>query len=372
MNPVTYSIVRGTLRARIKLSKTPPGIYDTTIRVPKEQFDAKKQICGKPEIQLYMDKCRAWILGAIRPGSTPQSLWAAFMESETAKKIHTLADAFDYYFMESVVSQQRRETVSELKKKVERANLLYTDLRDLTPAIVSKFFRDLEEGGLKDTTAYMNLSCFKTLVARYDQAHRLKLDLDMSKVMKVPKQAKFVKPGEEPYLNLDQVVEILKLDLTGRPKLAYGRDLFCLMALTGMSVADLLAFTPALIDKSGWLSYPRTKNGEPCEVPLIAQAKEIIAKHTWPIRLAKRSVQHNCELLGKVVGRRISAHTGRKSWGCIALELGFSMEAVSKMLGHTSIRTTESIYAKVTRVKIEREIRELPAGMRTLMTQPLV
>lgn len=42
-----------------------------------------------------------------------------------------------------------------------------------------------------------------------------------------------------------------------------------------------------------------------------------------------------------------TSHYARHSYAVMALSMGVKMEHISKMLGHTSIRTTEQTYAKV-------------------------
>ncbi len=58
---------------------------------------------------------------------------------------------------------------------------------------------------------------------------------------------------------------------------------------------------------------------------------------------------------------RLSYHLARHSFATtVTLSQGVPLETVSKMLGHTSIKTTQ-IYAKITRDKIGRDMENLAA-----------
>ncbi|TFH94465.1 integrase [Porphyromonas levii] len=51
-------------------------------------------------------------------------------------------------------------------------------------------------------------------------------------------------------------------------------------------------------------------------------------------------------------------HTARHTFATLCLTKGVPMESVSKMLGHTNIKTTQ-IYGRITNKKIEKDMMEL-------------
>lgn len=55
------------------------------------------------------------------------------------------------------------------------------------------------------------------------------------------------------------------------------------------------------------------------------------------------------------IGKKVSYHVARHTFATLALSNGVSLESVSKMMGHTSIRTTQ-VYAQITNLKVKEEM----------------
>lgn len=72
--------------------------------------------------------------------------------------------------------------------------------------------------------------------------------------------------------------------------------------------------------------------------------------------------------LGKIYGFRLTFHMARHNFGThITLSMGVPIETVSRMMGHTSITTTQ-IYAHVTDRKVDEDmkrLKEVSAGRKT-------
>jgi len=56
--------------------------------------------------------------------------------------------------------------------------------------------------------------------------------------------------------------------------------------------------------------------------------------------------------------KRLTFHLARHTFATMSLSKGVPMESVSKMLGHTNIKTTQ-IYARITSKKIEHDMEQL-------------
>ena len=58
------------------------------------------------------------------------------------------------------------------------------------------------------------------------------------------------------------------------------------------------------------------------------------------------------------IKKDLTFHMARHTFATMPLSKGVSMESVSKMLGHTNIKTTQ-IYARITNKKIENDMEQL-------------
>lgn len=281
------------------------------------------------------------------------------------KKHYNIGDAFEYYLKESRVSPSTVKGLVGLRDKIEMANLDRIPLKDIYPALILKFLNSMTECG--EATIFLRYVQIKTIFNKFIRDHALPISLNLSKLIKRPK-IKQIKTGEEPFLTFEEVKGLLEVNLEDRPKLERARDLFCFMCFTGLSVSDLMQFSPDWISENKkWLVYHRKKTGNKCEIPVLPVTYRLMKKLRWPCRVSIRTLQGYCKAISLLIGRDVTLHGARKTWGSVALEMGFSIQSVAAMLGHSSSQLTEKIYAKVTKQKIEREMREIPNGIRELM-----
>lgn len=371
---ITYRVINNNLTVVINIKGLTGGNFQTGLTVEDPLlFDRKKQICGNPEVQKFMNETRRGLEKLYRPGMTPASLWTDYTKKLVDEQVHTIKDAFDYYLITKTISNSTRENYRGIQAKVEKAGLLDTPLNTITPAFIAEFLNTLRTGEkpLQESSVYLVYIVVKTIIVTYVKAHNMPV-LNLDDIMRPPKPKRTVE-GQEEYLTFAEVQNLLSLDLSGRPVFEKVRDYLGVVCFTGLSLADLQRFDPAtwISRDRKWIVYRRKKSGGLCEIPLLPKTEELINKCSWPCKLSSRIIQKYCEKeISTMIGRRFTPHGARKTWGCIALEFGFSMESTSRMLGHSSIITTERIYAKVTKQKIQRELNELPAGIKQLMQIP--
>ena len=151
--------------------------------------------------------------------------------------------------------------------------------------------------------------------------------------------------------------------------------MFLFSCFCGLAHVDLRNLTQDNIiteaDGSKWIDTKRQKTNVPTAVRLLDVPLQIMKKYTGiPTQDNKvfnvpdlahcnrrlKEIAKQCEF-----DMRLSYHVARHTFATtVTLSQGVPLETVSKMLGHTSIKTTQ-IYAKITRDKIGRDMDALAA-----------
>ena len=182
------------------------------------------------------------------------------------------------------------------------------------------------------------------------------------------------------FLSADEIETIQKKKFV-IPRLAIIRDLFLFSCYTGLSYSDIFALTPddvqPGIDGEKWIIVNRLKTNERSPIPLLPHAIEIIDRYQdYPVNnnvgklLPMKSNQKMNAYLKEIadlcgIKKDLTMHVGRHTFATtITLSNGVPIETVSKMLGHTSIKTTQ-IYSKVVDTKISVDMKELKEKLNT-------
>lgn len=142
------------------------------------------------------------------------------------------------------------------------------------------------------------------------------------------------------------------------------RDVFLFACYTGTAYVDVVAITNDNLSKDDagdlWLKYQRGKNGKLSRVKLLPEAIELIEKYrnksreTLFPKMEHNTLMWNLRSIRQMLGMQgaLTYHVARHSFSSlITLEAGVPIETVSKMLGHSDIKTTQ-IYARVTPKKL--------------------
>lgn len=105
----------------------------------------------------------------------------------------------------------------------------------------------------------------------------------------------------------------------------------------------------------------RLKTEENYFIVLLSPAMEILKKYDYVLPIISNQ-QYNLRL--KIVAdyagldRNLTVHMSRHTFATMCLNNGVKMENVSKMLGHTNVRTTQQ-YAKVLNAEVEKDFEML-------------
>lgn len=156
-------------------------------------------------------------------------------------------------------------------------------------------------------------------------------------------------------------------------------DMFLFSCYTGLAYIDISNLGPENIlkgiDGKDWLMTKRKKTDTIVKVPLLYQASTIIKNYKeHPVAKASGTifpVISNQRMNGYLkeiadiccISKNLTFHLARHTFATtVTLSNGVPIESVSKMLGHTSIRTTQ-IYAKVLEHKLSEDMNNLRLRM---------
>lgn len=179
------------------------------------------------------------------------------------------------------------------------------------------------------------------------------------------------------YLTMDEILQISEkqFDIL---RLEQVRDIFIFSCFTGLAYIDVKNLTKQNIhqgfDGKQWISTKRQKTDTPVNVPLLKIPASIIAKYKDYDSIALLPVISNqkmnsylkeiADLCG--ITKNLTFHLARHSFATsVTLSKGVPIETVSKMLGHTNIKTTQ-IYARITNDKISRDMIDLASKLEGL------
>jgi len=175
---------------------------------------------------------------------------------------------------------------------------------------------------------------------------------------------------DKPYLNMEELNSIIDKEISIK-RLDIIRDVFIFCCHTGLSFSDVKELKrdniQIGIDKNNWIIKNRKKTNIISRIPLLDTPAKIIEKYKdYPISVTSTTllpVPSNQKMnsylkeLADIAGitKVLTTHTARRTFATtIMLQNGVNMEAVSKMLGHTSLFMTRK-YAKVDEFYIAQE-----------------
>lgn len=162
----------------------------------------------------------------------------------------------------------------------------------------------------------------------------------------------------------DEELELLrKSDVI--PVLRKVLDMFLFQCFTGLSFSDMNKFNfkkdVQYVDGRYEIRDIRQKTSVEYYIVLLKPAVELLRKYDWELpKMSLEQYNLRIKIVMESVGlkKHVSSHVARHTFACFALKHGVSIENLSKMLGHSNIRTTQ-IYAKVLNSSVREEYEKL-------------
>ena len=248
-----------------------------------------------------------------------------------------------------------------LEKQYKRSDLKLTEL---TYVVIREFDLYLRtEVGQNPNTATKTMKTFKTITLLGQKMGVLWHDPFMNHRF-------HIEPVNRGFLTDEEILLIAHKQIN-IPRLELIRDIFIFSCFTGLAYIDVSNLTPDHIVTLGdkqWIMTQRQKTSVETNVLLLDIPKAIIAKYggktyrngkLFPM-LTNQKTNSYLKEIADICGikKNLTFHLARHTFATMSLSKGVPMESVSKMLGHTNIRTTQ-IYARITNKKIEHDMEEL-------------
>ena len=180
-----------------------------------------------------------------------------------------------------------------------------------------------------------------------------------------------VKQVDRIFLNAEQIRQITEKTFD-TDRLNQVRDIFLFCCFTGLAYADVQKLKHSEIikgaDEEMWIVTKRLKTDTPTKVPLLPAALTILEKYSndpvcnikgkaLPVSTNQKMNAYLKEIAGVCgINKDLTFHTARHTFATtVTLSNGVPIETVSKMLGHTNIKTTQH-YAKILDMKVSKDM----------------
>jgi integrase/recombinase XerD len=285
-------------------------------------------------------------------------------------------------YLNRVYKEKRMGTHDKVKAVLSKLNT-YTNNATLNFADIDVQFLKKYESYLKDdlgngiNTVHSNLKIFRKLFN--DAVREEIIDFQNNPFNKYKLKTEKVKME---YLTEDELKLFEDIILDNGSMLDHHRNAYVFSCYAaGIRISDILQLKWKDFDGSN-ITIEMYKTKEMVSVKLPNKAMEIISKYKtdnpnesenyiFPFldshkeydeeqlykAISSRTAYANKDL-GKIVkkielGKDISYHSSRHTWATRALRKGMRIEYVSKLLGHSSIKTTQ-IYAKIVNAELDK------------------
>jgi integrase len=379
-----------TIMARINLNGKRMSIGSTGVRISPEMWSGTKgraqgnnrnAVSVNRELDRIDNDLRSIYyrlerMSAVSLGEIKAVYLECHGDISTVRGLFSRFNEFKLQLPDDVTGKTTREKYLLAERRfleMVRRRYRKEDMRlcDVTPAAIEEFFNHLRARvGQGNNTACKTLKTLKSIFIFGRKIGVLARD-PFTGVRHT------LKPVKRVHLTAEELRRLMDKN-TGIERLNRIRDMFVFACFTGLSYCDIERLRPIdFVKTDGWiiLQTTRRKTSQPVCVPLLDVPREILDRYmrknsqedtVFPA-LSNQKCNAYLKELADICGikKRISFHAAHHTFATLALENGVSLESISKMLGHSSIRPTQ-IYAETTGVKIYREMEGLAEKLKNL------
>lgn len=252
--------------------------------------------------------------------------------TEYSKKVDsgTVGDTSLYKY------KQVRERVASYLQSIGKKDI---QMADITPSFIEGFQNYCLQTLKTNTTNKQLKMLKKVIVSAFDdgliKANPFKLVLRDEKLQYHP-------------LSLVEIARIRDKKIENE-RLNNVRDLFLFQCFTGLAYADMASFTKDdIVD--GMIVKRRKKTDIKSVIPLLPEAKRILEKYNYNLPvLSNQKYNAYLDELKFIcdIKQKIHSHLARHTHATILINQGVELPVIARILGHSSTKVTEKIYAEL-------------------------
>lgn len=355
-SPIELSIIINGIRSIIALDR----------KIPYNKFNPKTQtVRGDKEINEYLDvirrKCFTIETELIKIDKLDIDTFIHSFKYGVPEKQDTLLKVYDKHnelYRQNVEVGKTKDTAyyKYIRNRERLAEYLLSlgkediKLKDITPSFVENF-QNYCLKTLKHNTTNKELKKLKRILEfavkeRYIDVNPFRLTLREEKI-------------EYDVLSKDDIDFLLKFDIR-EDRLNKVRDCFIFQCYTGLAYSDMAQLTKDDITDDVIIKR-RQKTDIQYVVPLLPVAKNILEKYDYQLPIISNQKYNQwLKFLGEItgIGKSLHSHLARHSFACLLLNSGVDMKTISRTLGHSSMKTTERVYAEMSNDTVVDNIRK--------------
>lgn len=348
-SPIELSVIIEGVRKIISLDR----------RCKPSKWDAGTQkVKGSKELNNYINVVRAQCYAlhnemlSLKMHVTTDSFVDAY-KNGIKKNVVTIEDVFNETIrvkscLSSATVGKYRVTLAYLKDFLMK-EYGCTDIHvgDITPNTCQLFFNYLLTKVSNNTAIYRLKHLNTVLLYCRDEGY----------IQSNPCRVKFKKDKLEYYPLTKEQLRKIRIKKIDNKRLGNVRDLFILQCYTGLSYADLASLTKADV-KGDVIVKNRLKTKIQSVIPLLDVAREILEKYDYQLpMLSNQKYNSYLKELGDIckIEQELHTHLARHTMATICINNGVDVNIIAKILGHSTVSTTLSVYAHLLNDTISKE-----------------
>ena len=350
INPINWSVSAGKAAGRSAEAVSINSMLDSIRSSVHQHYHSLLEMDG----YVTAERVKNAFLGKIERGKTLIEFFEMHNEQYLQKvKMNTADKTYSRYEL------TKKRLIEFMKLKHSVSDML---IKEINVVFIDNFLLHIKKHyGCTHNTAMKFVQRFRTVVNFAKNTGLVTADPFGNYKVKFEQT-------DRDYLTMEEITAIYNKKFTSK-RLEQVRDLFIFSCYTALSYIDVCELTQENIrtsfDGNLWIMTKRHKTNVASNIRLLEIPKAILEKYKdklpngmiLPI-ISNQKVNDYLKEIATIcnINKNLTFHIARHSYATsVLIANGVPIETVSKILGHTNIRTTQ-IYARITDVKVSNDM----------------